>query len=165
MAVRMNVPAVFSVESDLRFAEAVRQSVDDDIAMIGASTRFELLAVDIGSRRKRWGYPDGRDRVAHWHEYPFGVWDALSATGLTPDLILVDGRFRVACILASLVRAAPGTRLLVDDYGDRKEWYGAVERYMQPERLVGGMAVFKLPDALDLRAIAFDLARFSVDPR
>lgn len=165
MAVRMKVPVVFSVESDLVFAEAVKLSVAADIAEVGASTRFELLAVDIGSRHRRWGYPDGMEYVPHWPEYPFRLWDAIGAAGLAPDLILVDGRFRVACILASLVRAAPGTTLLVDDYGDRKEWYGAVERHVQPERIVGGMAVFTRPPELDLGALAFELARHCVDPR
>ena len=166
MALRMRVPAVFSVESDLGFAEAVRQAVAADLAESGAGSRFEMLAIDIGCRRRRWGYPDGEALIRHWHHYPLQPWEILAAEGLRPDLVLVDGRFRVACVLASLLQAPAGTRILVDDYGDRVDWYGPVEAHVPLERIVGRMAVFTVPSALrDPGAVAFDLIRYSLDPR
>jgi hypothetical protein len=36
-----------------------------------------------------------------------------------PDLVLIDGRFRLACFLHPLLAAAPGTPILFDDYTNR----------------------------------------------
>ena len=48
----------------------------------------------------------------------FGLYDFLQAQK-TPNLVLVDGRFRVCCFLTSLKFAEEGTKILFDDYTNR----------------------------------------------
>jgi len=89
----------------------------------------------------------------------------MEKAGLSPDLILVDGRFRVACFLASLLRGTPGTPILFDDYVGREERYAHVERYVKPSQPLGRTMLFEVPDGLDKGKIAMDLARFCMDKR
>ncbi len=96
---------------------------------------------------------------------PTAIWKRLARAGLTPDLVLIDGRFRVACFLTTLLQARPGTIVLFDDYVGRNERYGQVETYVQPDRLVERMAVFTVPHELPVHDIALDLATFYMDPR
>ncbi len=43
--------------------------------------------------------------------------------------------------------------------------YGAVERYMKLEQVVGQAAIFTVPAIIDPITIAFDLAKYCTDPR
>ena len=70
------------------------------------------------------------------------------------DLMLIDGRFRVACALFCLSRAiATGGKCLVciDDYTDRPE-YHIVEAFCRPERVLKHMAFFRPSSQSVLRA-------------
>lgn len=73
--------------------------------------------------------------------------------GLTPDLVLVDGRFRVACAFKvfNMLHAQPGWTVVVDDYADRPQ-YRAIEEYAQVE-LVGRMAVIRSARAVPASVI------------
>jgi len=84
----------------------------------------------------------------------------------TPDLILVDGRFRVACALTTILNLAQDDRweLLVDDYRGRSH-YTAIEKFANLERMVGRMAVFKPKANIDLDALSTSLAAHAGDWR
>ncbi|MGQ0699104.1 MAG: glycosyltransferase family 2 protein [Panacagrimonas sp.] len=161
MAVRMKVPHVYTVESDPAFARAVEHQIGKD----AGETNFRMVSVDVGDTANNWGKPRNNDRCQNWPKYPTHVWSVLKKAGQTPDLILIDGRFRVACFLACLIQAEAGTVILFDDYAGREKQYKGVEKHLEPGELVGRMAVFKIPPIVDRGAVAFDLARYVVDPR
>ena len=103
---------VVSVESDLAWLRAVQTRV----AMTGASDRFEPIGVNIGLT-KELGYPvigaPSRRRVARWSRYPKAPW----TPGRGPvDLVLIEGRFRVACALQSILSTSSETLIVLDDY-------------------------------------------------
>ena len=61
-----------------------------------------------------------------------------------PDLIFVDGRYRVACTLESASRAARAgftSKLLFDDYQPRDQ-YRVVEKYLGAPERIGRAALF-----------------------
>ena len=99
----------------------------------------------------RWGRPK-KARRRHWARYlryPRSVWDRPDFEH--PDLILVDGRFRVASFLCAMTRIRRPTRLLFDDCGHpaRLPRGGTLQR---PALIVDRMAVFDLqPQRLSLR--------------
>ena len=66
--------------------------------------------------------------------------------GVSPDLVLIDGRFRVASFLVSALLAQEGCTILFDDYFDRPN-YHVVEKYLKPVRKAGRMAEFSVPAA------------------
>ncbi len=82
-----------------------------------------------------------------------------------PDLVLVDGRFRVACALTAIKNLYDkfDFEILFDDYADR-EFYHAIEEFACLHDMHGRMAVFKqkLVSMEDLDAA---IERFSADYR
>jgi hypothetical protein len=159
MAVGLRVPHILSVESDHAFGRAVQQAVQGDLQGID----FQLFLPKVGPTG-RWGYPTGTEHFQAWPEYPTCAWSALRRHGLSPDLVLVDGRFRVACFLATLVSAKPGTAIILDDYAGRRGKYQIAESHAPLRAMLGRAALFEVPEQVDVSAAALDLARYAVIP-
>ena len=157
LAAGMNVPDIFTVESDAPFLEAVIASV------AAKSSRSVLHAIhaDIGPTRKL-GYPADRSAIRRWADYALLPWDKLRALGMMPDFVLIDGRFRVACALASILNLPEGRLIMLDDYVGREDRYGAIQRHAALVEIVGVGAIFRTGAPDDRRLLAADLARFSV---
>ena len=82
--------------------------------------------MDIG-RTGQWGRPIDRNRQHLWPNYALCPY----AQDFRPDVILIDGRFRVACALvAALQTSAPN--LWIHDYPDRP-YYHVLERFLKVE--------------------------------
>ena len=75
---------------------------------------------DIGKTRA-WGYPADNKQVARWSNYPVSVWDRPDFQH--PDVVLIDGRFRVACLYTTLLRITRPVHVLWDDYIDRPAYH------------------------------------------
>lgn len=160
LAAECGVPQVFTIESDRSFAAALQQRLARD----GHAAHVHVSAVDLGATG-RWGYPLTRDRMADWPSYPLDVWRMLRRHDLAPDLILIDGRFRIACFLACLLYARPGATILFDDYEDRIAHYGEIERFLKPDQLLGGAGLFTVPPERAVAALADALPVACLDMR
>lgn len=106
----------------------------------------DLRHIDVGPVAK-WGRPRTYRKRRNFIQYVEGIW-----AGPAPEMVLVDGRFRVACFLTTLLRAQPGTIILFDDYMGRKT-YHLVEEFVRPEATNDRQAAFIVPDIRDLAAI------------
>jgi hypothetical protein len=152
-----------SVDSDKYFLKAVRRK-------IGALQPQQILIhSDIGINGP-WGIPvfkaETEARRRRWSDYPEAPWRAVAESHMgTPDLILVDGRFRVACALTCLkyMMESPDTVLLVDDYRNRPN-FQVIEEFASLEGMAGRMGIFRVkPFAEDqLRA---SLSQYLLDWR
>ena len=111
------------------------------------NTDWHPRYVDIGPLAN-WGYPKCHAMRHNYGAYSESLWDG----DLSPDLVLVDGRFRVACFLTTLLRAAPGTKIIFDDYADRP-LYHLVEEFCPPSARSYRQALFVVPHNLDRAAI------------
>jgi len=140
LASRMNSKKVFSVESDLNWAKSLRSAL---------SIRFpeckstHVHHVDIGAT-KAWGYPIDDSQWKNYHNYALDIWD--QSFFEHPDLILIDGRFRLGCFAAALLKVEKPTTVLFDDYFDRPE-YHAAEKYCAVSEKAGRMAEFNVKPA------------------
>lgn len=159
LAAARGVNHIYSVESD----QAFFQDIERQISEINTKSKFYPVYVNIGKTGK-FGYPEDKSKVKAWPNYPTQPWELLSEKGHTPDLILVDGRFRVACFLASLLSCQAGTYLMFDDYYDRPHYHVA-EKYAKVVRKAGRLAIFMLENSFNCSSAAFDLAKYSVDTR
>jgi hypothetical protein len=135
LADRLGIRTI-SVDSDRFYAAAVRRR------LTGPSVT--VLTPNIGITAP-WGYPlfrrptpRRRRRWQHYVEAPF--------QGDAPDVVLVDGRCRVACTLEAARRAHeaghPAT-LIFEDYAWRPQ-YRAVEHHLGTPRMIGRAAVFEI---------------------
>lgn len=130
---------VFSVETDLDWALRMQSRIDRDSRAL-----VSVLHADIGPTGK-WGRPTDPAAWPRFRSYVLGIWDAPYMRH--PDVVLIDGRFRAACMMAALARIQRPIRILFDDYADRKP-YHIVEKFAQPVKMAGRMAVFDVPPAL-----------------
>ena len=148
MAARMPGKTITSVESDAGFAAALR----DWIGRIGAASSPEIIHADIGPTGS-WGRPRTPWQASKFPRYYNDVWRAPGFRH--PDVVLIDGRFRAACLAVTALRIARPVRVLFDDYVPRPR-YHVVEGFAAPSRIVGRMAEFRLepqpftPERLDL---------------
>lgn len=140
LARRLGVESVVAVESDPSWAAAVASRLDK----LGLRQGTEIVVPDIGPTGP-WGYPATDAGWRRYWRYPLEPWDRCQELGLLPDVVLVDGRFRVACMVATLMRAQPGTVILFDDYRERPD-YHVVERFLEPVAYHDRVAEFVVPD-------------------
>ena len=129
--------SIRAIESSEEWATALQHSL---------GKRAEVIYIDLGETGD-WGRPlsySFRNRFITYCEAGF-------LNGYEPDVILIDGRFRVACFLTCLMRANPGTRIIFDDYYRQK--YNVVEEIVVPTSKNGRQALFEVPPELDLAKV------------
>lgn len=152
--------SIFTVATDADFLKAV----SDRLAQVSyplkkKRPKFAPIYVNVGPTGN-WGFPADPSTAASWPKYSVHAWDSLQLAKVTPDLILIDGRFRVACFLASLIFARPGCTILFDDYADRPQ-YHSVEKFLKPVSIAGRMAEFVIPPNIMSHKLILELVKAS----
>lgn len=146
-----SIPTI-SIESDHNYADAVR-------AALPKGHKTKIIAANIG-RTGHWGYPlwtfKTKGALRRWRTYPEAGVHELANNVTFPDLVLIDGRFRVACCL-TVVRAAIEhdceTQILFDDYALRPQ-YSVVEQALGAPESVGRSRIFNIrPDRISLKTV------------
>lgn len=139
-----NLPGktVISVENDARWAEDMQTW----ITTATLPSRPLIYPVDVGETGK-WARPKNARHWKKFHTYPLKVWDEPFFE--QPDVILIDGRFRIACFVTAYLRATKPMIVLFDDYLDRPH-YHVVERLVKPTEFVGRMARFDVQPLMHL---------------
>ncbi|WP_419663764.1 hypothetical protein Dvar_39840 [Desulfosarcina variabilis str. Montpellier] len=140
---------IHSVETNEQWARSVALEC-------GQPDRVNVRYCDVGPV-EQWGRPVGYTHRDGFRTYIHAWWDA----GEKPDLVLVDGRFRVACFLKTLKEAEYGTFILFDDYMKRPH-YHLVEEFIPPVEKCGRQVLFvKTAEVeLDIEKIDWMLERF-----
>lgn len=116
--------------------------------LVGAADRAHLVPSDLsgfGSWTELTS-PEERQRVG---DYLAAPWKFRLGQ---PDLLLIAGRFRVACFLYALLQAEPGTRVLFAGYR-RQDKYHVAEEFCPVAEDCGDNVLFIVPEQVDrLRA-------------
>tara|TARA_B100000900_G_scaffold415810_1_gene447301 strand:- start:45 stop:752 length:708 start_codon:yes stop_codon:yes gene_type:complete len=118
------------------------------------SKNLEITHIDLG-KLKNWGTPEGYEYRHNFTKYLNAIW----VKSLKPDLVLVDGRFRVACFLTSLLNADKGSIIIFDDYISRPE-YHIVEIFEKPIETNSRQAAFKVSGNYDSKELKFLIEKF-----
>ena len=141
IATAAGVPTT-AVESDAKFAEAVRNA-------LGEAPQTRVLCPDIGMT-ENWGYPVFTSptavRLARWRTYVDDPFVSLASPESFPDMVLVDGRFRVACALTSVAHAerlGVPVDVYIDDYAPRP-YYHHIEQWLGTPEMIGRVARFDM---------------------
>ena len=139
---------IISVDTSQVWLEKIKTNLAVD------SSRVNLGWVDLGDL-SNWGKPTSYEKKENIINYLEYIWQY----PLTPKLILIDGRFRVACFFTCLLRAEIGTRIIFDDYVNRP-YYHIVEELVLPVETFSRQALFIVPDQLDEEKVKKYLDRF-----
>lgn len=129
---------VTSIESDRRWARMMRRWFRDNPPAPG--TEVDVVWANIGATRS-WGHPTDETLWRKFAEYPLAVWTRPDFRH--PDVVLVDGRFRVGCALATAFSITRPVTLLFDDYA-RRTWFHRVEEFLGSPFIIGRMAAFEV---------------------
>lgn len=157
LAAKLPGKTVFSVESDKAWVARLR----DWFALHPVASPVTLHHAYIG-RTRDWGFPKSLKQHTKWASYPIGIWDEPGF--VAPDVVLIDGRFRIACLLTVMLRTPHPVTVLWDDYGDRPH-YHRVEDLVAPVAMAGRLARFDItPRALQPEMLRL-LADSYLDPR
>lgn len=138
---------ILSIESDRDWAAKISGYLErEGLSRPGVEIRW----VDIGPTGP-WGKPTRARDWGKFHSYPTQPWhDA----GFDPDLVLIDGRFRLGCLVAAALHCRRPMTVLIDDYAGRPPYHRA-EAILPLTRMIGHMAQF------DLEPRAFTNAEFA----
>lgn len=102
------IQTIISIESDPNFLNSIRPYCH----------RSDLRWINLGEIQS-YGHPKD-DSMRH-------AWPTYSSQDLgSPDLVLVDGRFRVSCI-CHVLHTYPNARLLVHDFVNRSQYHSVLE--------------------------------------
>lgn len=138
MGAEMPGKRIVSVESDKDWAQMMRSWFVENPPATGSEV--DVIWSDIGET-KEWGHPKGTSDYMRFARYPLEVWDLPEFA--PPDVVLVDGRFRPGCAMATALRTQKPVTLFIDDYKRRKH-YHRIERYLGAPRLIGRMVEFEV---------------------
>lgn len=109
-ALDQGVSQCCTVENDSTWIEKLRAR--PAVAAAEAEGRLVFHLAETGPLLK-WGVPADAKSMPQWPGYFLRPW-SLMAPG--PDLVLIDGRFRVACALVALAMVAPPGVVLMHDF-------------------------------------------------
>ena len=122
---------IVAVDSDKNWIESINISKrEKDI---------KLNWIDLGELGE-WGRPKTYSHRKNFIDYISVVWQFKTIA----DVILIDGRFRVACFLYCLLKSKEGSVIIFDDYKNRS-YYHLVEDIIPAFDSCGKQAVFKVP--------------------
>ena len=130
---------VLSVESDFDFKKTIENKLNKNC---------KIIYSDIGETIK-FGVPKSNDINTFLN--PNGLNYALSPWKLKniPDLVLIDGRYRVISLLISLLKNKNSKCIyLFDDYFLRP-YYWVVEDYIKVLKKIDNLAVFKIKNNIN----------------
>lgn len=144
-----NTPSIKTIES----VESSHQYIDEnlrpkpEIQQALESGRLRFHIIDLGET-KEWGYPKDDSKKHLWPNYSLSPF----VDGSQHDLVLIDGRFRVACALSCLLNTPENCTIMIHDFWNRKKLYILLQ-FFDTIHQVDKLAVFKKKANLDRKKI------------
>ena len=142
LALKLGVPHIFSTESDPEWAEKLRTS--SELTSLPEECRPAIRYCDIGPVGE-WGAPVDESGRERWPRYHADVWNDVASNKV--DCVLVDGRFRVACVLQALLRIRADVPVIVHDFWNREHYHAVLPFLAGVSRVDTMMIGRRLPEA------------------
>ena len=125
--------SIFSIDTNREWAtKTLNLSKDSN------EDRLNVKWIDVGDVAD-WGYPISFEKKQNFVQYANWFWNF----GLKPDLVVIDGRFRILCFLTSIKFAPIGTKIIFDDYTNRP-FYHVAEEFLKIKETCGRQALFEV---------------------
>jgi hypothetical protein len=156
LAQSMGCAAIVTIDSSLAWLEKVKRAC----APVG-KTEIKTIHVDIGAV-KELGYPkddSNKDRWDIYHSAPWADPDLALA-----DTYLIDGRFRVACVIQTALHCSNRAIVMVHDFANRP-YYHCVFEIMREIARTDNLSVFQVRSDFERARAEGLLAQHARDPR
>jgi glycosyltransferase involved in cell wall biosynthesis len=118
---------------------------------------LKINYIDTNGDKNNWGRPLNNLPIKNYELYQ----SSIKKCDFKPDIIFIDGRFRVACAINSLSIMTDDTVLLIHDYTHRKEYHILEEFFVKIETIFS-LNVFKRKKGLKLSTINNILNKYTI---
>lgn len=150
---RTNIQKVIAVESDKALSDSVYKSIIQ-------KEKLHMVYANLGEIDAL-GQPTSVEKFKNFHSYMVLPWALADKYMLTPDTILINGPFKIACFLYSLICAQEGAVILFNDFFKNPS-YEIVRNYCALEKRHGDMGEFVVRKNYVLSDISANIAKYSV---
>ncbi|WP_299701339.1 hypothetical protein [uncultured Pontibacter sp.] len=133
--------------------DLIRKKIDEK--------QLSLNYVNTGEVRK-WGKPIDELNKNEWPQYYTQVWEKLKIEA--PDLLLIDGRFRVMCALCAIPYIKEDTCVLFHDFTKPKK-YNSILEFFDIIDCADSLYVLKIKDTIDKECLESMKKEFQFDYR
>lgn len=145
-----------SVESDFKFMELIK-------SRLPTASNTRLIHGNIGPTEK-YGAPKRSLRWFYKRKYPLYSNVAFSKDDPRYELVFVDGRFRVACMLQCALQINSKFTLVCDDFINRPEYHVVLEIFGKPIFLWQNCVLWNLnPREIQRPRATFLLSKYIYD--
>jgi hypothetical protein len=154
-AIQKSDTMIYSVESSPEWVNHMREY---SIVRSCENKRLFIFPVDIGPTRE-WGLPaPGNSRIL-FPAYSANIFNLINKSNL--DLVLVDGRFRVACTIKIVLEchANKNLTIMIHDFWNRKE-YHVVLKYLNTIDKADAIGLFSIKKCVDLESARRDYEEY-----
>ena len=156
-AVRSKVRQIVSVDTDSAWVERLKKNQEIQTAL--NKNRLLFHYVDVGPVGP-WGMPAGIEKMRNWPRYAL---DPFASTDFDFDLILVDGRFRIHCLLAVASCASDRALAFLHDYQFRHS-YTIADKYFDTLKRADSGSVLRRRTDFNHRSLYIDLINHLFEP-
>lgn len=159
-AIQISKAKIYSIDSSQDWINLMREYF---IIRRMEKKRLSLCYVDIGETGD-WGYPNGLDSKELFPNYSASIFDVVQ--GKKIDVVLVDGRFRVACVLKTILECHSNDKLmiLIHDF-PKRDHYQVVLKYLDIIESIDTLYVFNLKNNIDLTSVKIDYEEYKYIPK
>lgn len=154
-----SIEHICTIESNEKWIEEVKKQ--PDVVDRLATSSIQCIIIDIHGNPHHWGYPLNDHKKENWPLYSQAIREVLPRV---PDLVLVDGRFRVACVVQVAMTCTDDTIICIHDYTDRPH-YHHVHHFLELIEQVDTLAVFRRRKEVDMVKLNHAYELFKYDPR
>lgn len=150
-----NITRIDSIESSGDFIDQVlRPKIEIQQAVQSGKLHFHTI--DIGNTRE-WGYPSDESKKHLWPNYS----SAIFRTPSHHNLVLIDGRFRVACTLNAILHTPGFCKILIHDFWNRPQ-YHVVLNYLDTIEQADTLGVFIKRKSINLKRLKSELEKYKI---
>ena len=117
-----NIKTIHSVESDPDWHSNICKTIQK-------KKPITLMYRHLNTTPNTWGYPGEGCLIEHAKEYSKAICSLSETEAKRLDMILIDGRFRVACCLHCFDMISDKCQIVFDDFLNRPHYHDVLEFY------------------------------------
>jgi len=121
-SIRNNIKKIYSVESDLEWHETLKTNIIK-------KDHINFLYNEMDTKPNTWGYPGPNSTHEQWINYSNQILNLDEPERQKIDLVMIDGRFRVACCLKCFDVITDNCVIAFDDFLNRLQYHIVLKYY------------------------------------
>lgn len=118
---RNNIELIYCVESDKEWIDKLEEKIQSD--------KIRFMYIDVNTKPKNWGHPGKDANNTQKKSYSNAILQLSNDERNNIDIVMIDGRFRVACCLKLLNEINDNCIIAFDDFLNRSQYHIVLEYF------------------------------------